>query len=137
MNAIRPARRRRGDRGFTLIELLVVIAVLAILSGVVIFNITGVTNRGHASVCATDVKSVQTAVDAYVSDNVSIADPFGSDVTSGGGVLTSSAASNIWMRLVPNYLHTIPSVGNCATSSMTISYQIDGDSSHGYLISGS
>lgn len=137
MNAIRPVRRCRRDRGFTLIELLVVIAVLAVLSAVVIFNVTGVTDRGSGSVCATDVKSVQTAVDAYVSDNVGVADPFGADVGSGGGVLTSSAASNIWTLLVPDYLHTIPAVSNCATSAMTISYQVDGDASHGYLISGS
>jgi prepilin-type N-terminal cleavage/methylation domain-containing protein len=66
----RAARRRRtGQQGFTLIELLVVIAVLAVLAGIVIFNVTGVTNRGNLAACQTDLKSVQTASDAYFNDN--------------------------------------------------------------------
>ncbi len=66
----RVARRHRsGEGGFTLIELLVVIAVLAILGAIVIFNVTGVANRGRQSACDTDVKTVQTAVDTVVSDN--------------------------------------------------------------------
>ena len=62
-------RRRRGQSGFTLIELLVVIAVLAILATIVIFNVTGVVNRGTTAACVTDLKTVQTASDAYYSDN--------------------------------------------------------------------
>jgi prepilin-type N-terminal cleavage/methylation domain-containing protein len=66
----RVARRHRsGEGGFTLIELLVVIAVLAILGAIVIFNVTGVANRGKQSACDTDVKTIQTAVDTVVSDN--------------------------------------------------------------------
>jgi prepilin-type N-terminal cleavage/methylation domain-containing protein len=85
----RTARRRRtGQQGFTLIELLVVIAVLAVLAGIVIFNVTGVTNRGNQAACQTDLKSVQTASDAYFNDNGSYP----------AGVAT----------LVPAYLHTAP-----------------------------
>lgn len=62
-------RRRRGQEGFTLIELLVVIAVLAILATIVIFNVTGVTNRGQISACQTDLKTIQTASDAYYNDH--------------------------------------------------------------------
>jgi prepilin-type N-terminal cleavage/methylation domain-containing protein len=61
-------RRRRGQAGFTLIELLVVIAVLAILATIVIFNVVGVANRGQSSACSTDLKSAQTASDAYYND---------------------------------------------------------------------
>jgi prepilin-type N-terminal cleavage/methylation domain-containing protein len=62
-------RRRRGDQGgFTLIELLVVIAVLAVLATIVIFNVVGVANRGRSSACATDLKTIQTASDAYYND---------------------------------------------------------------------
>lgn len=91
-------RRRGGQKGFTLIELLVVIAVLAILAGIVIFNVLGVTNRGSSSACSTDLKSVQTASDAYRSDHP------GSYATSGGG-----AGSLVQADLVPTYLHTWPS----------------------------
>ena len=91
-------RRRQGQRGFTLIELLVVIAVLAILAAIVIFNVTGVTNRGNSSACVTDLKSVQTASDAYHNDN-------GSYAVSGG----TGPGSLIQADLVPYYLHTWPS----------------------------
>jgi prepilin-type N-terminal cleavage/methylation domain-containing protein len=62
-------RRRRGQEGFTLIELLVVIAVLAILAGIVIFNVTGVANRGSLAACQTDLKTIQTASDAFYNDS--------------------------------------------------------------------
>lgn len=89
-------RRRRGQGGFTLIELLVVIAVLAILAAIVIFNVAGVVNRGNSSACATDLKSVQTASDAYHND-------VGAYATGGGG-----AGTLISTDLTPNYLHTYP-----------------------------
>jgi general secretion pathway protein G len=86
---------RAGQRGFTLIELLVVIAVLAVLAAVVIFNVTGVKNSGSAAACSTDVKSVQTAVDAAIND--------GSAITAAD--LTGAGWNTV---LVPKYLHTIP-----------------------------
>jgi prepilin-type N-terminal cleavage/methylation domain-containing protein len=104
-------RRRKGQGGFTLIELLVVIAVLAILAGIVIFNITGVANKGKTSACQTDLKSVQTAVDAYYNDHGSVYPASPLDLTAGGPI-------------VPTYLHTTPtSVGvvtvNGATGAVT------------------
>jgi general secretion pathway protein G len=92
-------QRRRGQRGFTLIELLVVIAVLAILAAIVIFNVTGVTNRGATSACKTDLKSVQTASDAYHNDN-------GTYPTAGGGAGAVDLANP--GKLVPAYIHTPP-----------------------------
>ena len=89
-------QRLAREEGFTLIELLVVIAVLAILAAIVIFNVTGVTNRGNSSACVTDEKSVQTASDAYKNDKSSYA------VLADGVTLDSS-------KLVPTYLHTWPS----------------------------
>jgi prepilin-type N-terminal cleavage/methylation domain-containing protein len=87
-------RRRRGQGGFTLIELLVVIAVLAILAGIVIFNVTGVANRGKSSACATDKQTVQTAVDAYFNDKAAYP-VTGTDV-------------NTAILVTDNYIHTAP-----------------------------
>jgi prepilin-type N-terminal cleavage/methylation domain-containing protein len=87
-------RRRRGQGGFTLIELLVVIAVLAILAGIVIFNVTGVANRGKSSACATDKQTVQTAVDAYFNDK-------GSYPIVAGNADTATLVTD-------NYIHTAP-----------------------------
>ena len=92
----RVARRRRsGQQGFTLIELLVVIAVLAVLAAIVIFNVTGVSNRGSTASCNTDLKTVQTASDAYYNANNAYA-------TAGG------AGALIQADLVPAFMHTWP-----------------------------
>ncbi|HZS13678.1 MAG TPA: prepilin-type N-terminal cleavage/methylation domain-containing protein [Candidatus Dormibacteraeota bacterium] len=91
---------RRSESGFTLIELLVVIAVLAILAAIVIFNVTGVTNRGASSACVTDLKTVQSASDAYKGDKGSYATADG----AGGENLDSS-------KLAPAYVHTWPDDG--------------------------
>ncbi len=107
-------RRRAGEGGFTLIELLVVIAVLAVLAFIVIFNVSGVANRGNAAACATDVKSVQTAIDSYQNDNPSVA------------AFPTGAVP--WALIVPAYLHTAPNVtgapgatGNeCITTGMSV-----------------
>jgi prepilin-type N-terminal cleavage/methylation domain-containing protein len=87
---LRVARRRHsGQQGFTLIELLVVIAVLAVLATIVIFNVTGVVNRGNLAACQTDLKTVQTASDAYFSDH-------------------AAYPTNMSPELVPAYMHTAP-----------------------------
>lgn len=94
-------RRRRGQRGFTLVELLVVIAVLAVLAAIVIFNVAGVGNKGNLAACKTDLKSVQTAVDAYYNDNNS----------------TYPWAGNAddWTKLVPTYIHNTPTTVGTVT----------------------
>jgi general secretion pathway protein G len=62
---LREAQQRRDDEGFTLIELLVVIVILAILAAIVVFAVGGITNKGQTSACDTDLKTIQTAEEAY------------------------------------------------------------------------
>ena len=62
-------RRMRGQGGFTLIELLVVIAILGILAGVVAFAVGGSTDSANKQACATEKKTVETALEAYKVDN--------------------------------------------------------------------
>jgi len=128
----RVARRRRpGQCGFTLIELLVVIAVLAILAFIVIFNVVGVANRGNSSACATDVKSLQSAVDSYINDHP----PAGT--TTPAAVATLNDPDATWTPLVvPYYLHTWPHVSECKTLSMGITYANGTDNTNGYTVVG-
>jgi prepilin-type N-terminal cleavage/methylation domain-containing protein len=56
---------RRTESGFTLIELLIVIVILGVLSGIVVFAVSGIQDRGNAAACKTDKKTVQVAVEAY------------------------------------------------------------------------
>jgi prepilin-type N-terminal cleavage/methylation domain-containing protein len=107
-------RRRAGESGFTLIELLVVIAILGVLAGIVIFNVTGVTDRGSLAACKVDVSTVQLAVDAY-RDNSPTGNPAG-DVHPDGKPGTPPTMAQLTSNGA--YLHSTPTA--CA------SYAIDG-----------
>jgi len=58
-----------GAKGFTLIELLVVIVILGILAAVVVFAVSGISNRGQDSACKTDKRTLRTAAEAYIAQN--------------------------------------------------------------------
>jgi general secretion pathway protein G len=62
-------RRMREQEGFTLIELLIVIVILGVLAAVVVFAVNGISDRGKASACKSDVKSVEVASEAYYAKN--------------------------------------------------------------------
>ena len=63
IEALRKARK--GEGGFTLIELLLVIVILGVLAGIVVFSVRGIQDRGETAACKTEVKTVETAVEAY------------------------------------------------------------------------
>ena len=54
-----------GAKGFTLIELLVVIVILGVLGAVVVFSVRGVTNDSKKNSCATEKRTLATAIEAY------------------------------------------------------------------------
>ncbi|WIV54217.1 competence type IV pilus major pilin ComGC [Amycolatopsis nalaikhensis] len=56
---------RTNQDGFTLIELLIVVVILGVLAGVVVFAVQAFNDEGKNAACKTDLKTVQTAVEAY------------------------------------------------------------------------
>jgi general secretion pathway protein G len=60
-------KRVQGEResGFTLIELLIVIVILGILAAIVIFAVGSARDDSVKSACKADVKTVNTAAEAY------------------------------------------------------------------------
>ncbi len=62
-------RGRKGQQGFTLIELLVVVTILGILAAIVTLSLIGVTTNASEQSCNTEYKTVQTALDTYLSTN--------------------------------------------------------------------
>jgi prepilin-type N-terminal cleavage/methylation domain-containing protein len=110
----RVARQRRsGEQGFTLIELLVVITVLAILGAIVIFNVTGVANKGRAAACSTDIATVQVAVNQAINDNGGEALPPSFPSTNGDMKTTGDLK---WL-VDQKYLNTAPA--SCSPFTIT------------------
>ena len=62
-------KKMRQEEGFTLIELLIVIVILGILAAIVVFSVSGVTDRGNLAACKQDVTTIQTAAEAYYAEN--------------------------------------------------------------------
>jgi len=60
---------RKQEGGFTLTELLIVIVILGVLAGIVVFSVSFVTDRGRKTACKTDMKTVETAVEAFYAAN--------------------------------------------------------------------
>src|SRR3954466_13916385 len=60
---------RRNEDGFTLIELLIVIVILGVLAGIVVFSVRGITDRGDAAACQTNLSTAETGVEAYYAKN--------------------------------------------------------------------
>jgi len=98
MNHLRTRAVALADEGFTLIELLIVVVILGVLAGIVVFAVGGITDRGKASACSTEQKSIQTAEEAYYAKN---------------GSYTSSA------NLVPTFLADAPTNYSAAVSGST------------------
>lgn len=56
--------------GFSLIELLIVIVILGVLATVVVFSVRGITDNGQNSACSTDARTLATAVEAYLAQEI-------------------------------------------------------------------
>ncbi len=88
-------------KGFTLVELLVVIVILGVLAAVVVFSVSGITNNSDKSACKTQLRTIETAVEAYRAQE--------------GGYPANTGA------LVPGYLKSTPDTkwGTAAVNSST------------------
>jgi len=64
---------RENESGFTLIELLIVIVILGVLSGIVVFSVSGITNRGKTEACNATIRTVQLAEEANYAQKGSYA----------------------------------------------------------------
>jgi general secretion pathway protein G len=92
------------ERGFTLVELLVVIVILGILAAVVVFAVGGITNKGKTSACTIEVRTINTALQAFYANSNPSAYPSGTVVAP---MLTALASA----KLISTATNTASSVG--------------------------
>ena len=86
-------RAGRSQAGFTLAELLVVVGIVVGLAAVILPNVGRFTGEGERGALATELASVQTAVDAYGADannTITAASGWTADLLSGGGGISLS-----------------------------------------------
>ena len=109
-------RFQQDNKGFTLVELLVVIAILGLLAAVVLLNVTGLVGEGETEAKATELVTVQTAMDVMMARNAL------SSVTATSATSNMSAfpTGNV---LYPNYLRTATTSANYSCSTTGLVFQ--------------
>src|SRR5476651_2009638 len=60
---------KKNNKGFTIVELLIVIVVIGILALLVITTYSGIQAKARNSKRSSDIKSLQTQLEAYFSQN--------------------------------------------------------------------
>jgi len=102
------------DKGFTLVELLIVIVILGILATVTVFAVRGITTDAQTNACNSEIKTVQTAAQAYFASNPAITS-LGADADASMTTLVDAgllAEASVTASVAPD--GTVTSAGVCA-----------------------
>lgn len=132
LERLRKRREENGESGFTLIELLIVIVILGILAAIVVFAVENLSGQAATASCGSDLKTVQTALEAYKAQTGSYPNN-----TAGVNALTLSDGSlGPWLKDAvatsagsstnSNYYFTYHESGTGFSSTYSLSGVIDG-----------
>lgn len=99
----------KKSKGFTLIELMVTISIIAVLSAIGLVVYLNVMKQGRDSKRQSDLRSIQSALEQYFSDQFFYPAgnlPFGSSLTNATG------NPNVPLSTTRTYLNTLPNDSN-------------------------
>ena len=99
--------RRTGARGFTLIELLIVVAIIGIIVAISVINMINAIQRGKQKRSMADIKSVSTALEAYMTDYNSYPAAAGYALPTGLSLPTATLGMVAGV-LSPTYIRVTP-----------------------------
>ena len=87
------ASRKKERYGFTIVELLIVIVVIAILAAITIVAYNGIQARAHDSVRASDMTTIETALQSYavIHGGVPAPDAYASDTSMSGWDISTNS----------------------------------------------
>ncbi len=105
---------KTNQKGFTLIELLVVIAIIGLLSTLAVVSLNNARTKARDAKRASDIKSIQTALELYYVDNDIY--PAGTALALGGGTdcttvcdtisatngISAASGGTVYMGLIPD-----------------------------------
>jgi len=102
-------------KGFTIIELVVVIAIIAVLSGIVVMNLTSMMAKARDAKRLSDMAQIQKALEMYKSDHGSY--PANADNDCNGYDTGYAATDDVFIpALEPTYLGKVPGDPTVMTS---------------------
>ena len=87
-------RTTKGSNGFTLIELLITLVVIGIIAAIAIPNLVSAIDRGKQKRTMADMRSIGTAVEAYMVDN--------------GKYPVAADAAELALQIAPSYIRPMP-----------------------------
>src|ERR1035437_4078142 len=130
------------NRGFTLIEMLVVIAIIAILSGIIIANLSGAKGKARDAKRISDMGNIQMALALYFDrcnaypDRASTDPRLGFDLSGRGCSRTNTNVSPARPYLLTDFISPIPTPTNERGQANYYYYTINnpGDNSNDYVL---
>ncbi len=111
------------QKGFTLIELLVVIAIIGILSTLAVVSLNNARQKARDAKVISDVKSIQTALELYFSDQAQ----YPAAIASGTPI---AFGSTTYMQKVPTLSATVDygyyATNTPGTPTYSLIYKLEG-----------
>lgn len=113
----------KNKKGFTLVELMIVITVIAILATIAVVSFTRVQKQARDTKRKAEIKSLQTALQAYFTEKNTY--PVKTSATSASAGLTG---------LTPSYISSLPAAPQGTTGTNTAYMYVSDSDGYKYAL---